>query len=286
MFVMLLAGASGSGRIDELCNPLCLRDATVFEELRGPARSSLDAPLFFGVSPDEEWVAVFQSTLHTEIVKATHVPTGKTSKAVHAGAGGNWWVDCFSPDGGMLYMGKEAASLVPGAGELFFKPRASVGGGTSLAGRKGSQQAALQALNATDKGGQGKVASVDLAPVIEMDQKRTAGPALAERVFGKVVLGMGSPDRDFEGGFLEQLSLSPDGKLVAGIAHVEGTESYGVVIPLEQRPLVARPFARNLVGRLVWSRDSRRIWFYARPDHSVEGTVYRVEVEKVLRGRS
>lgn len=271
MLVLLLAGcASGSGRIDVRCSPLCVRDATVFEDLRGRARASMDAPLFFCVSPDEEWVAVFQT--EGGGVKATHVPTSRMSRAAfHYG----WWADCFSPDGRELYMGKEAARLVPGVDELVFRPRTTVGGGTSLAGRKTSQQAALQALGAAS----GKVKGVDLTPVFEIDQLRDP-----PRRFQKIVLILGSPPRDHDS-YLEDLSLSPDGKLVAGIARIHGSVSYGVVIPLDQGPLVARPFARNLVGRFAWSRDSRRIWFYARPDGSMDGTVYRVDVKSVLRGR-
>ncbi len=94
---------------------------------------------------------------------------------------------------------------------------------------------------------------------------------------------------------LQSLSVSPDGRLLAAIATLYrgevgyGEAEYGVLIPLSKGGLMAHPFARDVYGKLIWSRDSRRLYFYARAVAVAgggHGTVHQLELDlSLLRQR-
>ena len=84
---------------------------------------------------------------------------------------------------------------------------------------------------------------------------------------------------------LDELSVSPDGKFIACVATVyegssrSGGASYGVIIPLGERPLAAHPFSKNVYHKIIWSRDSKRIYYYAQAvPGGGNGTVYKLEL--------
>jgi len=86
----------------------------------------------------------------------------------------------------------------------------------------------------------------------------------------------------------ESLSISPDKKTLAAVVTIDTGSmnffetSYGVLIPLEEKELVAYPFSKN-TGKIIWSNDSRRIYYYAEKVKGGNSTVYRLEIKDMKK---
>ena len=85
---------------------------------------------------------------------------------------------------------------------------------------------------------------------------------------------------------LSQLAVSPDEKFLAGIAAMyrgsvgDAGKIYGVLIPLDRGGLAAFPFSRNVYGKILWGKNSRRIYYYAqRVAGGGKGTVCRLDFD-------
>jgi len=85
---------------------------------------------------------------------------------------------------------------------------------------------------------------------------------------------------------LDHLSVSPDNRFIACIASGDGyglggIDNYGILIPLEGDKLIAYPFSRNVYYKIIWSKDSRRIYYCAKSvgGDPIEGSaIYRLDI--------
>ncbi len=84
---------------------------------------------------------------------------------------------------------------------------------------------------------------------------------------------------------LDQLSVSPDRKRLVAVATVYRWQvglagrPYGVLIPLDRRKYEAHPFAVNVYGKILWSSDSKPVYYCAQPEVGPgNGTVHRLAV--------
>lgn len=78
---------------------------------------------------------------------------------------------------------------------------------------------------------------------------------------------------------LDHLAISPDGKFLAAIGGPT-MPNHGFLIPLDRGGLAAYPFAKNVYGRMIWSRDSKRLYFLAQPiARAGNGTVHRLTID-------
>lgn len=240
-----------------------------------------------------------------------HLPTARRWRASfeYPYLGSGWNPDCFSEDSRLLIRADaHAARIRPEMDALVFQPDAEGAARprSSLGSRAGSapvqievvmkgqlRQAALRVRPAGDPLG------VDYAAILALERGRTESQLAAARELEGPLLGQ-APDkegaRQVLGDLVEvlraeehasritlgDLSVSPGGDLVAAVANVSAGGSgrrYGVVIPLDRGGLAAFPFAEKVYGKLVWSLDSRRLYFYALTPSGRDGTVHRLDLD-------
>jgi WD40-like Beta Propeller Repeat len=87
---------------------------------------------------------------------------------------------------------------------------------------------------------------------------------------------------------LDELSISPDGELIAASATFEDSNEYiGVLLVRKGEAFVAHPFAAYYYGKAMWSKDSQRLYYYAQPGASTgEGTVHKLILNRSLLQRA
>jgi hypothetical protein len=84
---------------------------------------------------------------------------------------------------------------------------------------------------------------------------------------------------------VEELAISPDGRWLAARAGLQPGVGDGVLIALDEDPFRAQVYSQHLVGvlgRPIWSADSRRLYFLGRTHEDVSPTEHR-NVETVYR---
>ncbi len=226
--------------------------------------------------------------------------------------------DCFSADSQMLVLGRFAAPLDPSMSALQFVEDANddielafLGMPEIVAGRRSGAQDRWVSLSQREgefgelaRSAQGVVFEeradgadehsklrirppgedrvVDYTPVLDADRKRLLKAAAAQPPeLGAILKEHADTPATMR---LAQLAVSPDGKTLAAVATLYRGQvgfagrRYGVLISLGSDRIVAQPFADNVYGKIVWSRDGGGVYFYKQSDDGSDGTVHRLTI--------
>jgi hypothetical protein len=83
---------------------------------------------------------------------------------------------------------------------------------------------------------------------------------------------------------LDELSISPDGELIAASATFgDSNEPIGVLLVRKGEAFVAHPFSAYNYGKAMWSKDSQRLYYYAQPGAGTgNGTVHKLILSRPL----
>ena len=283
----------------------------VYEALRGdPANNS---GYFFSVSPDEEWIAVMLHGRSAPLlcVRVLHRQSQKTWDAPLADWDFKGFPDCFSRDSRRIVLTGRVAELGASMRALEFTDLAdgtappctllgfpAVGGdqamewGTVASNGEGTTYESLtegqvetSVLRITPPGRSQKV---DFSPLLDVDRERL--DAAAAKVPPEMARLLQDQAKEPAIVQLEQLAVSPDGKCLAAVATIYRGQvgfagrPYGVLVPLDHGHLVAHPFAQCVYGKILWSGDSKAVYYYAQPQVGTgNGTVHRQVVAGMVR---
>ncbi|MEM9293901.1 MAG: hypothetical protein AAGD01_19640 [Acidobacteriota bacterium] len=78
---------------------------------------------------------------------------------------------------------------------------------------------------------------------------------------------------------LRHFAPSPNGRYAAAVMYLDDARSHGVLIPLGDRSAEVRSFEINVYGKMTWSEDGQRLYFYSQPEPGGgNGTVHRLEI--------
>jgi hypothetical protein len=278
----------------------------VYEALRGNLVEN-DGYLF-SVSPNEEWIAVMQDMSARDLrVRVLHRRSGKTWDAPLSDWVLEGFPDCFSKDSRQIVIaGKvadlsasmralELAAIPPGATPLctLLGFPTGIGGGPALesgtvaSSREGTKyesvtegQVETSVLRITPPG---RSSQVDFSPLLAADGERLA--AAAAKLPPELAEILKDHAKTPAVVILDKLSVSPDGKSLAAVATIYrgpvgfAGAPYGVLVPLDRGQLCAHPFAQNVYHKMLWTSDSKAVYYYAQPQAGTgNGTVHRQAV--------
>lgn len=297
---------------------------TAFEALRGTPFNP-NGYFFSVSPDEAWIVVVGPDRSHGTTLQVLHRSSAKTWHAPIADMPFEDFPDCFTDDGRRIVLFGEAAELSPSMDALAFRalprgetptrtflgyPKRLLGGhGRPRRGWLGIPQAegefgdvawsddGVRYTSLADDGANSRLCIeppgrdhvIDYSAVLDAERDLVAAAAAELPPEFAAVL---QRDLDTPATLrLAQLSVSPDGKCLAAIATLfRGSvgfagRPYGVLIPLDRGKHTARPFAKNVYGKILWSSDAKALYYYAQPQAGTgNGTVHRLEVAAAPSG--